>query len=90
MLALAPGLPAVFLGIGLWGLYLGLTQGQLSAFVADTAPDDMRGTAFGVFNLLTGMALLIASLLAGCGASLGRRQRFSQGPHLPASRQQSW
>ena len=64
-LAFAPGLGGVFVGIGLWGLYLGLSQGLLSALVADTAPEDLRGTAFGLFNLLTGGALLIASVLAG-------------------------
>jgi len=55
----------VFLGVGLWGAYLGLSQGLLSAFVADTAPEDLRATAFGLFNLLTGGALLMASVLAG-------------------------
>ena len=64
-LALAPGLVGVFIGVGLWGLYLGLSQGLLSALVADTAPEDLRGTAFGLFNLVTGCALLIASVLAG-------------------------
>jgi MFS family permease len=64
-LAFAPGLPGVFVGVGLWGLHLGLSQGLLSALVADTAPVDLRGTAFGLFNLVTGGALLIASVLAG-------------------------
>ena len=64
-LALAPGLAGVFVGVGLWGLHLGFSQGLLSALVADTAPEDLRGTAFGLFNLLTGGALLIASVLAG-------------------------
>jgi MFS family permease len=44
---------------------MGLTQGLLAALVADTAPSDLRGTAFGVFNLVTGVAMLVASLLAG-------------------------
>jgi MFS family permease len=65
VLAFVPGLSGVFLGVGLWGLYLGLTQGLLSALVADTAPEHLRGTAFGLFNLLSGIALLIASTLAG-------------------------
>jgi len=65
VLGFAPGIFGVFLGVGLWGLYLGLTQGLLSALVADTAPEELRGTAFGVFNLLTGVALLIASAFAG-------------------------
>jgi MFS family permease len=64
-LAVAPGLGGVFVGVGLWGLYLGLSQGLLSALVADTAPEDLRGTAFGLFNFVTGGALLIASVLAG-------------------------
>ena len=64
-LAFVPGLGGVFVGVGLWGLYLGLSQGLLSALVADTAPGDLRGTAFGLFNLVTGGALLIASVLAG-------------------------
>jgi MFS family permease len=64
-LAFAPGLVGVFVGVGLWGLYLGLSQGLLTALVADTAPEDLRGTAFGLFSLLTGGALLIASVLAG-------------------------
>jgi MFS family permease len=64
-LAFAPGLTGTAIGVGLWGLYLGLSQGLLSALVADTAPSDLRGTAFGLFNLVTGGALLAASLLAG-------------------------
>jgi len=65
ILAFVPGLGGTIMGVGLWGLYLGLSQGLLSALVADTAPDDLRGTAFGLFNLITGMALLVASTLAG-------------------------
>ena len=64
-LAFAPGLGGVFVGVGLWGIYLGLSQGLLSALVADTAPKNLRGTAFGLFNLVTGGTLLIASVLAG-------------------------
>jgi len=64
-LAFALGLGGVFVGVGLWGLYLGLSQSLLSALVADTAPADLRGTAFGLFNLVTGGALLIASVLSG-------------------------
>jgi len=65
VLAFFPALPATFVGIALWGVYLGLTQGLLSALVADAAPADRRGTAFGVFNLVTGFVLLMASFLAG-------------------------
>lgn len=64
-LAFAPGLGGLFVGVALWGAYMGLSQGLLSALVADTAPEDLRGTAFGVFNLVTGVALLAASTLAG-------------------------
>jgi MFS family permease len=54
-----------FAGAALWGLHLGLTQGLLSKLVADAAPADLRGTAFGVFHLVSGLALLQASVLAG-------------------------
>jgi MFS family permease len=64
-LALASDLWLTMVGICLWGLYLGLTQGVLAALVADTAPAEMRGTAFGVFNLVSGIALLLASAIAG-------------------------
>jgi MFS family permease len=58
--------PAVVLvGAALWGLHMGLTQGLLSALIAAAAPADLRGSAFGVFNLVSGVALLIASALAG-------------------------
>jgi MFS family permease len=55
----------LFAGAALWGLHMGLTQGLLSALVAGAAPADLRGTAFGVFNLVCGIALLAASALAG-------------------------
>jgi len=64
-LALAAGLGVLALGIGLWGLHMGLTQGLLAAMVARAAPADLRGTAFGVFNLASGAAMLVASALAG-------------------------
>jgi MFS family permease len=54
-----------FTGIALWGLHMGLTQGLLSTLVADAAPPDLRGTAFGVFHLVSGVALLLASVIAG-------------------------
>jgi MFS family permease len=56
---------AIWLGITLWGLHMGMTQGLLARMVADTAPPALRGTAFGVFNLASGAALLAASALAG-------------------------
>ena len=55
----------VLLGVGLWGLHMGITQGLLATMVADTAPADLRGTAYGFFNLASGLAMLIASVLAG-------------------------
>jgi len=64
-LAYGEGLPAIFLGIGLWGLHMGLTQGVLSALVAQAAPARLRGTAFGLFGLVTGVATLAASVAAG-------------------------
>lgn len=53
------------LGAALWGLHMALTQGLLSALVAETAAADLRGTAFGIFNLFSGGALLLASVIAG-------------------------
>jgi MFS family permease len=64
-LALAPNVATVALGAALWGLHMGLTQGILASLVADTAPADLRGTAFGMFNLVTGIATLAASVIAG-------------------------
>ncbi len=55
----------LLVGIGLWGVHMGMTQGLLATMVADTAPADLRGTAFGMFNLVSGVALLLASVLAG-------------------------
>lgn len=66
-LALAVGgsIAVVMIGVLLWGLHMGLTQGILAALVADTAPEELRGTAFGMFNLVSGLAMLAASILAG-------------------------
>ena len=57
--------PALWAGIALWGLHMAMTQGLLATLVAQTAPADLRGTAFGFFNLMSGLALLVASGLAG-------------------------
>jgi len=65
VLANAQGGASVLAGAALWGLHMGLTQGLLAALVAAAAPADLRGTAFGVFNLVCGVALLVASGLAG-------------------------
>jgi MFS family permease len=58
-------LAVFFAGVLLWGVHMGLTQGLLSTMVADAAPAKLRGTAFGVFHLVSGVALLAASLIAG-------------------------
>ena len=57
--------PALLGGVALWGVHMGMTQGLLATMVADAAPADLRGTAFGVFNLVSGLALLLASVVAG-------------------------
>ncbi|MEZ5541039.1 MAG: MFS transporter [Pseudomonadota bacterium] len=65
LLAVAGTPLQTFGGAALWGLHMALTQGLLAKLVADTAPDDLRGTAFGIFNLVSGAALLLASVIAG-------------------------
>jgi MFS family permease len=65
LLAFAPGLVMVAGGVVLFGLHMGFTQGVFATLIADCAPPDLRGTAFGLFNLLTGGALLAASVIAG-------------------------
>ena len=65
VLAFGASITTAALGIALWGLHMGFTQGLLAALVADAARAEQRGTAFGVFNLITGLALLAASVLAG-------------------------
>ena len=64
-LARTPGLGGAFLGIALWGVHMALTQGLLAKLVADNAPGDLRGSAFAAFNLMTGVAMLFASVIAG-------------------------
>jgi MFS family permease len=65
VLAFSSSLIATLLGIAVWGLHMGFTQGLFATLVADVADPKQRGTAFGVFNFLIGLALLAASLLAG-------------------------
>jgi MFS family permease len=65
VLAMAGTVWQVAAGVVLWGLHMGATQGLLSTLVVDAAPADLRGTALGMFNLITGVALLVASVLAG-------------------------
>jgi MFS family permease len=64
-LASAGGPLIVFAGAALWGLHMGLTQGLLSKLVADTVPANIVGTGFGIFNLVSGGSLLLASVIAG-------------------------
>lgn len=69
----------VIAGVALWGVHMGMTQGLLATMVADTAPADLRGTAYGFFNLMSGIAMLVASGVAGLlWDRLGRHSRFMQ------------
>jgi MFS family permease len=65
VMALTTGLVGVAIGVVLWGLHMGFSQGLLSALITDTAPPELRGTAFGMLNLMMGVALLAASIIAG-------------------------
>jgi MFS family permease len=65
LLALAGGLTMVMIGVALWGIHMGLTQGLLATLIADTSRPELRGSAFGVFSFVCGVALLVASVLAG-------------------------
>ncbi|MDH5222596.1 MAG: MFS transporter, partial [Betaproteobacteria bacterium] len=80
VIAAWPSVAALAVGIVLWGAHMGLTQGLLSALVADAAPVQLRGTAFGVFHLVSGAALLVASVLAGwLWSALGASATFYAG-----------
>jgi len=65
ILALADSPSLAFLGVAFWGIHMAFTQGLLSKLVADAAPCELRGTAFGLFNLVSGGMLLLASVIAG-------------------------
>ena len=85
VLAASSSLPAIAAGVVLWGLHLGFTQGILAAMVAECAPPELRGTAFGMFNLITGLSLLVASLLAGAlWEAFGPQGTFLAGAGLAA------
>ncbi len=76
-------LGVIFSGIALWGLHMGLTQGVLSALVAASAPPRLRGTAFGIFGLVTGLFSLLASILAGVlWTGIGPDATFATGAAL--------
>ncbi|MBW8268904.1 MFS transporter [Caldovatus aquaticus] len=86
ILAAAGGLAGIALGVALWGLHMGLTQGLLATLVADAAPAELRGTAFGLFNLVGGAALLAASVLAGAlWDAAGPRATFLAGAAFAAA-----
>jgi MFS family permease len=79
-LAFVGGLAGLALGVALWGLHMGMTQGLLAAMVADAAPANLRGTAYGMFNLVSGLALLAASVVAGgLWDAFGSRATFLAG-----------
>ena len=80
VLAFASSPLLVFAGASLWGLHMAFTQGLLTKLVADTAPADLRGTGFGIFNLVSGGALLLASMIAGAlWTTLGPSATFLAG-----------
>lgn len=83
VLAFMPGIGGVAVGVALWGLHMGFTQGLLATLVTDVSPPELRGTAFGMFNLLTGGALLTASVVAGVlWDNMGARGTFVSGAVL--------
>lgn len=86
VLAFLPGIIGLTLGTALWGLHMGFTQGIFGAMVADSAPKELRGTAFGMFHLVTGVALLAASILAGLlWESVGYTATFTAGAAFAAT-----
>ena len=73
----------LFAGVALWGVHMGMTQGLLSTMIAAAAPDKLLGTAFGIFNLVSGVAMLLASVLAGVlWENLGASSTFFTGATL--------
>lgn len=64
-LAMLPGISSAFVGIGLWGIHMAATQGLFAKMVADRSPPELRGSAYGIFNLVVGLSLLAASVIAG-------------------------
>lgn len=85
VLGWGPDPVVVLLGAVLWGLHLGCTEGVVAAMVADTAPAHLRGTAFGIFNLIRGLLLLAASIIAGLlWDAVGARATFAAGAAFAA------
>jgi MFS family permease len=80
VLSFMGGISGVAVGVALWGLHMGFTQGLLATLIADTAPPELRGTAYGIFNLLVGLALLVANVVAGAlWDSIGPQATFLAG-----------
>jgi len=85
VLAVATSPLLAFVGAALWGLHMALTQGLLAKLVADTAPVELRGTAFGIFNLISGGVLLLASVIAGAlWSAFGASTTFLSGAAFAA------
>ena len=83
ILAFVPGLWGVAPGVALWGVHMGFTQGIFASLVADAAPAELRGTAFGVLNLMIGVSALAASVVAGALWDLsGPKATFMAGAAL--------
>jgi MFS family permease len=86
VLATASSIAMVLTGAALWGLHMGITQGLFSKLVADAAPAELRGTAFGVYSLVTGVSMLLASVIAGAlWTSLGPAATFFAGAGFSAA-----
>ncbi|MHC8371646.1 MFS transporter [Pseudomonas sp. MDT1-85] len=86
LLAQADSIMTMLAGVALWGLHMGFSQGILATLIADTAPEHLRGTAFGLFNLISGVCLLIASVLAGAlWETSGSASTFIVGAGLAAA-----
>jgi MFS family permease len=85
VLATASSIAMVLSGAALWGLHMGITQGLFSKLVADAAPAELRGTAFGAYSLVTGVSMLLASVIAGAlWTSLGPAATFFAGAGFSA------
>ncbi|MHC8322458.1 MFS transporter [Pseudomonas sp. GB2N2] len=83
VLAQSSSVITLMLGVALWGLHMGFSQGILASLVADKAPTELKGTAFGMFNLVSGICMLIASVLAGwLWQSIGSDSTFLMGALL--------
>lgn len=86
LLAESSSVITMMLGVGVWGLHMGFSQGILASLVADTAPMELKGTAFGIYNLVSGACMLIASVLAGgIWQTMGSENTFLMGALLAAT-----